>query len=110
MGRIDWSAVAGCATALLLAFWYADRRRHPGRSPLNAFLIFAVAFGGPVLTGLLAAVGAVHLLGARGTPEESAVTALVPVYFFLVVAPAFVIARRLIQRPPPDRDGGRRPG
>ncbi len=104
MAGIDWFAVAGCATALLLAFWYADRRRHLRRGALNAFLIFAAAFGGPVLAGLLAAVGAVRLLGARGTPEEDAVTAVVPVFFFLVVAPAFLLARWLIQRPPAKHD------
>lgn len=97
---MDWSAVTGVLVALIVAYWYADRKRHPRRGSLAAFLIFVAVFGGLVAAGLVLAAGVIYALDLGGPAEATAVKTLVPILFFAVIAPAFLYARRLIQRPP----------
>jgi amino acid transporter len=114
MQGIDWFAVTGVLLILVLAYWYADRKRHPRRSAVSAALIFVLVFGGIALAGFVAVAGIVYAFGLDEAGEATVVTVIVPILFFTVIAPAFIYARHRIQRPPgrrprpPDRRDGRK--
>jgi len=93
---LGWPIILGCL------FWYTSKKKHPNRTSLNAFLIFAGTFGGICLTALFAVVAAVAFfagtLDPEGTPGLS--RGLAPILGLLVIVPAWSFARELIARSP----------
>jgi hypothetical protein len=103
---LGWPIILGCL------FWYTLRKKHPSRSSLNAFLIFAGTFGSICLTALFIVVAAVAYfagtLDPKATPGLS--RGLAPVLGLLVIIPAWSFARGLISRAPRTKSVKVRPG
>jgi hypothetical protein len=93
---LGWPIILGCL------FWYTSRKKHPSRSSLSAFIIFAGTFGGICLTALCMVVAAVAYFTGTLDPKASPglSRALAPVLGLLVIVPAWSFARGLISRAP----------
>jgi hypothetical protein len=89
--------VVGWTFLLTLAFWFANRNRHPARRPANAFFVFVGVFGGITLS----AIGIVAFLWSEFMPEDTSMPHGVGAILGLaVVIPAWQLAMRLIRRAP----------
>jgi hypothetical protein len=85
---------------LALASPWVRRSRHPGVPPLAAFLLFATLFSvaaGTLYFALLWFVQAMGWSARLGSPPWALA------FLSLVFAPAFLLARWIIRRPPLER-------
>ena len=96
----DLIALAVWLTLLALAFPWVRRSRHPRVPPLAGFLLFATLFS--VVSGTLY-FALLWLVQAMGWAPRLGSAPWALAFLSLVFAPAFLLARWIIRRPPLER-------
>ncbi len=79
-------SIVGWIVILGVLFWYANKKRHPSRSPLNAFLVLIGIFFSVLIVTMFVVVGAIYTIGQE---EGGWASSLGPIIGLFVVIPTW---------------------
>ncbi|MGR5530855.1 hypothetical protein ACPV40_14780 [Vibrio alfacsensis] len=91
------TSIIGWAFILGALFWYSNKKRHPDRSPLNAFLVLiSIVFSVMALT-IIVVVNVIYMLGQEYGNWGSSLGAIIGLF---VVVPTWYYAVSKIKSAP----------
>jgi hypothetical protein len=90
-------SILGWIVILVVLFIYTNKKRHPDRKPLSAFLVFFGIFFGAMMATLIVVVGAIYAFGQESSGIASS---LGPILGLVVVIPVWRYAILKIHSPP----------